>query len=263
MTRDKGWIKPLLVLGAANLVPVVGWLGLEGYALEWARLTAWNVDSSPKQKDVKVGGCIASGWRAFVASLGYIVVMGLVSWLIGGGHGSDAGGLRGLLIWILGVLIGGLANIAVLRATLYQNFVAGYRLDRIWEMVRRDGNGFLRIIVDTVLLGLGVGVLEVIVAALCVAPAVSSVALLAFGSAGGYALSQLASSLSGLVPALLVFLYFASILFAWTQLMCSTMWGFWMRQFDVARWGASGDPLPTEGAGPDHPEKPQLPGASG
>ena len=45
LTRDEGWIKPVLVLAAARLIPIVGGMGANGYALEWARLTSWGVDS--------------------------------------------------------------------------------------------------------------------------------------------------------------------------------------------------------------------------
>lgn len=69
LTRQKGWIKPILILAIALLVPVAGPLALSGYALEWARLSAWGVDASPKQRGVCVGECIASGWRAFVVGL--------------------------------------------------------------------------------------------------------------------------------------------------------------------------------------------------
>ena len=55
MTKEKGWIKPILLMALACFVPIVGALGVLGYACEWARLSAWGVDSSPKQKGVKVG----------------------------------------------------------------------------------------------------------------------------------------------------------------------------------------------------------------
>ena len=61
LSRDKGWYKPLLVMAVALFVPIVGALGVLGYELEWARLTAWGVDSSPKQKNVQVGKCIKAG----------------------------------------------------------------------------------------------------------------------------------------------------------------------------------------------------------
>ena len=64
LTRDKGWIKVILLLALASFVPFVGLIGLVGYGLEWARLTAWGIDSSPKQRGVRIGECLASGWRA-------------------------------------------------------------------------------------------------------------------------------------------------------------------------------------------------------
>lgn len=69
LTRDKGWVKPILVLAIAMFVPVVGPLAVLGYALEWARLSAWGVDAAPKQRGVKIGGCLVAGWRAFVVIL--------------------------------------------------------------------------------------------------------------------------------------------------------------------------------------------------
>lgn len=40
LTKEQGWIKPLLVLTVATLVPVAGPLAVSGYILDWARLTA-------------------------------------------------------------------------------------------------------------------------------------------------------------------------------------------------------------------------------
>ena len=55
LTRDKGWIKPILVMAVAQLVPIAGYIGAKGYMLEWARLTAWGVAAAPKQKNVETG----------------------------------------------------------------------------------------------------------------------------------------------------------------------------------------------------------------
>ena len=78
LTRDKGWIKPILLMALASLVPIVGILGVTGYAYEWARLTAWGVDSAPKQRDVKVGACIKSGFRVCMVTLCWSLAVGFV-----------------------------------------------------------------------------------------------------------------------------------------------------------------------------------------
>lgn len=61
LTCRRGWVKPILVLSVAWLVPIAGPLALLGYALEWARLSAWGVDSSPKQSKVQVGAASCLG----------------------------------------------------------------------------------------------------------------------------------------------------------------------------------------------------------
>ena len=105
LTRDKGWIKPILVMTAASLVPVVGFFGIQGYALEWARLTAWGVDSSPKQKNVDIGGCITSGARAFVVSLGLGLAVSMATGMITA--------LFSLFPDVLGLMLGALASMAM------------------------------------------------------------------------------------------------------------------------------------------------------
>ena len=161
LTRDKGWIKPILIMTAASLVPIVGFLGVQGYALEWARLTAWGVDSSPQQKNVDVGGCITSGARAFVVSLGLGLAVSLAT------------GLITLLFSVfpgaLGMLLGSIASFATtlvtvvttmfilacqLRCAIYEQIGAGYRIDRVFEMVKRDTNGFARLVLLSFLCGL-------------------------------------------------------------------------------------------------------------
>ena len=79
LTRDKGWVKPILVLAIAMFVPVVGPLAVLGYALEWARLSAWGVDAAPKQRGVKIGGCLVAGWRAFVVILVWMLLWGVAT----------------------------------------------------------------------------------------------------------------------------------------------------------------------------------------
>ena len=74
LTRDKGWVKPILVLAIAMFVPILGPLAVLGYALEWARLSAWGVDAAPKQRGVKIGGCLVAGWRAFVVILVWMLL---------------------------------------------------------------------------------------------------------------------------------------------------------------------------------------------
>ena len=149
LTRDKGWYKPLLVMTAASFVPVAGALGNKGYAMEYARLTAWGVDASPKQKNVDVVKCISSGWRGFVVDLGVWILFGLAFGLIStvfafvpGPLGRGLGILWSLISWAIAVLVGVGLYVAEIRAAIYEKISAGFRLGHIFEMIRRDFGGF-------------------------------------------------------------------------------------------------------------------------
>ena len=78
LTRDKGWVKPLLVLTLVSWIPILGQIAVLGYGLEWARLTAWGVESAPKQRGVDYGKVISTGARAFLITISLAFVCGLV-----------------------------------------------------------------------------------------------------------------------------------------------------------------------------------------
>ena len=247
LTRDKGWFKPLLVLSAAQMVPVVGQFGASGYALEWGRLTAWGVDSSPKQKGVKVGACIASGARAFVVMLGYALVIGIVRALLGKLLGDGASGIVGVVV---SAAVSVLVTVATLRATIYQSIGAGYGLGRIWDMIKRDYLGLLRIMGMVLLLALGIGAMaSLMVGIVMVAHLNDMIDLIVRVESSTYvdemevALMVL-KWLSGMLPFLLVVGYLLGILGAGANMLEKAAVGLWMRQFDVQHWGESSDPLP-------------------
>lgn len=252
LTRDKGWIKPLLVLSAANLIPIVGTFGASGYALEWGRLTAWGVDSSPKQKGVDISGCLRSGGRAFVVGLGYALVLGLVNVFVRNIFGEVFGGL---LSAILTAAITVLVTVATLRATIYQSIGAGYEVGRIVDMIKRDYEGLLRILGLVLIMSFALGL---------VAGLLLSGVLVANMGEIVHDVMQLESAshvdewdvvvmalrwVGSMLPALLVVGYVVGIFGAGANLITTTAVGLWMRQFDVRNWGESSDPLPAT-AGP-------------
>lgn len=283
LTRDKGWAKPVLVLAIAKLVPVAGPLGVCGYEQEWARLTAWGVDSAPKQKDVKVGTCIASGWRAFLVALGWSAIYVVLTWALGAAteRSEIASALVGILSFVLGIALELWLLVSMLRATIYQRVGAGYKASRVWEMMRRDPNGLLRILGIELLGGLIVGAVALVflfVVLLMSAPSIMRIAYLTNGMyASGYGygmgsayletyvLDQVVSTLAGAAPVVLVGWYACSVVNEVMTLLVTTATGLWFRQFDVPRWGTSDDPLPagvTGGTGQGNPPEVGLPAAA-
>ncbi|QWT17612.1 DUF4013 domain-containing protein [Collinsella sp. zg1085] len=284
LTRDKGWIKPILILSLVIWIPFIGAIVLLGYFLEWGRLAAWRVDAAPKQRGIQYGKVISTGWRGFLVSLS----MGLVFAIIGSvffqdkaiGSSSlwnfpslsslftpgalffsDFGFGSGILASIFNIVIGTVISLAALRATIYDSFSAAWRLDRIWDMISRDVPGFLKLCGISVLLSFISAVVLVVLIALLIAVLMSGIAGSAVPLAGlisvdGGTLSGSFQSLASfisyvgsgfavfLVCAVILVVYIGLVLEVITQLLIMHIIGQWVARFDVARWGVSSAPLP-------------------
>ncbi len=263
LTREKGWWKPVAVCAAADLVPVAGPLGVLGYKLEWARLVAWGADVSPKRHGVRVGSCISSGWRGFLV----LLVWGLVMSVIGGVCGALPliGGLLGTLWTICCLYLGMVVSVAALRATIYQKAGAGFSWKNLVELGRRDPSGLLSILGWEMLCYLVialVGGIVLSVTALGAAPRIISLVselgyynsgLYGYGSPYGgseHYVAQLAMELFFYViaafgPTLIILGLIALVLRNGISMVVYAALGLWIRQFDVANWGRSEEPLPS------------------
>lgn len=264
LTAEPGWYKPILVLAAVCCIPVVGsFLGLLavlGYALEWARLTAWGIDAVPKQRGVNIGGILSSGWRAFLVGLVWSLALAFASALITALLGMlGLGFVGGLLQIAASVFLGLLTLIASLRAAIYQRFGAGFGVRQMIEMIRRDTSGAMKVfglnLLGTLLMGFVTSVLLMAVLAslapsflVSVMPYIDSYR--AYGTLNGYEATQVAfaviSMLAGAFPAFALFKFLFSLVSVPVQLLVYTSCGLWFRQFDVPSWGSPSDPLPAQ-----------------
>lgn len=256
LTHDSGWIKPVLVLSLVALVPVIGPIAVLGYALEWARLTAWGVDAAPKQKRVDVGQVLVSGWRGFVVALVWNLVIWLVYATLSLAFGSVPGRNLGTALGVLDVIYVLVCLVAVpvivvaqVRSAVYQRIGAGLRANRVLQMVARDFGGLMHML-GIELLGwlieLAIGLVFGLVVAAMVIPYV-----VGLGAASGMLLpgsralgSYIAGILGSLSVPIVIFVFLMSVVAQVMKLVTATGVALWMRQFDVPRWGKSGDPLP-------------------
>lgn len=267
LTRDRGWIKPVLLLALGLLVPIVGPLAVLGYGIEWARLTAWGIDSSPKQKNVDIGKLIASGWRSFVVALGWVLLLIVAEGIIhalfgmtGDGEYSGIQALVELLLFIFNLLYGMVVIVAMLRASIYQKASAGYRFDRVFQMATADFGGLVRVIGIKILgelvtcLAATIGVVIAVLAAL---PNIFHA--FTYGYADTADFMDLLVNVLGIVGPVGVLIGFVlSVIGVVVNLLVVTAVGLWFRQFDVPHWQKSGDPLPKRepSQGNDAPQSP-------
>jgi len=273
LTRDRGWYKPILVLAAANLVPIAGALGTKGYGLEWARLTAWGVDAAPKQKGVKVGKCIGSGWRGFVVDLGWgllfclaMLMVGLVAAFMPGALGDLVGGLVSLASTFLSIVFAVFLLVAEVRASIYESIGAGFSFKNLYEMIKRDTRGFFKLVLISLVSS--VAVMFVVFIAMALVGMMFAPALVAasMSSGGSYnAMMTVGASLVMSLPLIVIFGYALSVVGSGLTLVLVNAVGLWMRQFNVPEWGRSEDPLPAQdyeapqGRVPQHPSADAAP----
>lgn len=260
LTREKGWWKPVAVASAANLVPVAGPLGTLGYRLEWARLVAWGADVAPKRHDVRVGGCIASGWRAFLVLLVWGVVMSIIGAVCGAL--PLIGGLLGTLWTLCSLYLSMVNRVAALRATIYQKAGAGFSWKNLVELGRRDPSGLLGILGWEVLCCLVLSIVAGLVLSVTAIGALPRILSLVSdlgyygGSLHGYGYGYtdyytaqivfelLAYVLSAFGPTLIVLGLLSLFFHMGISMVSYGALGLWIRQFDVPNWGRSEEPLP-------------------
>lgn len=267
LTRDKGWIKPMLVLTIVGWIPVVGQMAIFGYALEWARLTAWGVDAAPKQRGVDVGKVMRTGCIAFIISVLMSIAATAVGALLFGswatafalpmGSGllamlytgimSGVGALGSLGALIVGLLLEAFIMAAMLRATIYDSFGAAWRIDRVCQMVARDPGGFLHVYAVSLIGGLINWAYSALISLI-------GTAVMAFGAVGiGFAFDRgVERMVLGTAPGMIMvavvcavaLLFVGSVIATVMQLLAVNAMGQWFCRFSVDRWGVSSAPLP-------------------
>ena len=253
LTKDRGWIKPVLVMTVAVLVPIVGVLGVIGYLYEWARLTAWGVNAAPKQRGVRIGACIASGWRAFVVALVWTIVSGIVLGIVA--VLPVIGPIVSLLWTIINSVLVLVIMVAALRATIYQRIWGGLRVSTIWKMVSHDPGGLARVYGISLLGALIIGAVSSIVTFVALIGAIPQLiyyanyisayeSVMTSSMQAAFALQVLFAFLADIGPAIIVLILLVGFMGTILSMILVTAVGLWMRQFDVASWGREEDPLP-------------------
>ena len=258
LTSEKGWYKPVLVLAAVYCIPVagpiLGTLGLIGYSLEWARLTAWGIDAVPKQRNVNIGGCLGSGWRGFWVRACWSALCGLVIGAVQILLSLIFLAPLALLFGLLSIVIGAAGLVASLRAAIYEKFGAGFNVSQLWEMFKRDKGGFFSVMGIQLLGAVVIGIVGLVVCTAALGGLVPSLmphlSLLRGGYVSGADAVNIVDSimqvLFGMAPVLAVAGFVVRLLSVVFELLSCTAAGLWLQQFNVAAWGAPNDPLPAE-----------------
>lgn len=296
LVSEPGWLRTVALVALIAWVPIVGQVAVLGCGLEWARLTAWGSRGGLRQRGIDVSRAAGTGVRAFIICLAMALAAGILlaaafGW---GRHGVisylplrlgsiafaaasalvdlSPAGLAGILLSLLAATF---IMAAMMRAALYDDFAAGWRLDRLVQMVARDPVGFLHVWL-AVVAGCVVSVVYILFTVMLGGVALLSGLYLLFSDEGiamgaplvpGAIIEELVEGVAGigagplvlLAIAAIIAIYGHSLITVMTQLVSLNAVGQWFARFDVARWGVSSAPLPAgvpygrAGTAPDAP----------
>ena len=157
--------------------------------------------------------------------------------------------------WIFSLFLNVAFLAAAARATIYQNFKAGYRAKTLWQMVSRDPWGLVKIFVINLVAGLIVGIVTIMVFMPALFGSLGFIVDLADYMNGYYyymteaeemrlALEVLGFFVQQFAPAFFATLLVSLVAGSFVGLLINCGIGLWLRQFDVPAWGKDEDPLP-------------------
>ncbi|WP_028263582.1 zinc-ribbon domain-containing protein [Atopobium fossor] len=269
LTREKGWIKAVLLLTLYSLIPIFGSMVVLGASFEWARLTAWGVESSPKQKGINFGKCLKTGFFAtvvmMVSQAACTFVISLMTYVLP---------FLDDVSWIFATFVAVIIDVVVLYMTIYDQFSAAFSFANLWKMISHDFKGLCKIWGEHIKIGLIIALLSI--------PFLVFMFMIWFGVAAPdiayqanilnesavwtssdvqFAMAMFGKMIIALLPVLIVVWIIGSFFASITGLLTANMIGLWMLQFRVSEWGNPNDPLPTPMTASDFTTPPTSPTA--
>ena len=268
--NSPGWFGKMCLLALVNFIPIFGQIVTYGYLYGWAREIAWGAHQ-PMPASIfsnDDGKFWRRGWFllviAFVFSLIPSVIVSIGTSMQGSsfyaglygfsqntplaGAGSAASAGIGILLYTVGMLLTLVVTIpmwvAFMRSAIYDRLSPGFQLGKIWNMMRKDTGGIMRIFGMNLLLGFILSIIITVVATI----GVLIIIAVGYGASGGGDPSTIALAGMGGIAALLliVFIFFAVVAGMVIEAIVARAVGYWTMQFDVPRWRGQDDPMPFE-----------------
>lgn len=247
LTSDKGWWQPVAILTLVGLIPIVGSLIVLGYLLDWGREAAWGMSRSLPRTVGSVGKRLKWGFFAFVILLCWVIPLSIVGGLFS---------IIPLIGWLIAIaaevcclVAATIGCAACIRMTIYDRIKGGLQFSRILKMARLDPSG-LACCFGISLLSAVPAIIGSILIMIGVLPAVGLIGLAGSEPSGmlssgvAVAAGLGATAIGGLFAAVVaVAIQFFSVT---AQSLAYRSFGYWVGQFQPAKWGGIEEPMPFE-----------------
>lgn len=265
IVESPGWVGKCILLSLLLMVPVFGLMVVLGYLFGWARDMAWRVHRPlPSRIFGNEDGLL---YKRGVQLLGIVVIYSLIAFIIQEFLSLLAAGDTAILPFTF-ALNNGLAAlsvasvfnkwgilalgsfvitcicmlvswVALMRSTLYGTFVSAFQPARLFELIKSDYMGLLKILGMAIVVSLMTGLIALVI------------------SFAVFMLCGIITAITSVTPLVIfaVFLVFvivfgiiviALMTQVFTLAMIARAMGYWFSQFNIATWGSQDSPLPSQ-----------------
>lgn len=247
LTSEQGWWQPVVILALVNLIPIVGPLIVVGYMLDWGREAAWGMSRGLPRTVGSVGKRLKWGFFAMVIVFCWVIPLSIVGGILA---------VIPLLGWLVAIaaevcclVAATIACAGCIRMTIYDRIKGGLQFSRILKMAKLDAPGLACCF--------GISLLSAVPA--IIGGCLIMVGVLPAAGLAGYASSGATGMLSegvavtaavgaGLFGAIFAFVVAVviAICSVGAQALSYRAYGYWVGQFQPAKWGGIEDPMPFE-----------------
>ncbi len=241
LTREKGWYKTLILLGLAACVPLIGPIIVTGYLLDWGKEAAWGMDRGLPRRVGSIGRRLRYGLIALVIFVAWLLPILIIDALLSMVPGI--GMLLHILCIVAELVFFALSLVAVLRGLVYERIEPGLQFVRIFKMAGHDTAHLARAFaisavawILALFISLLLNLVYAPVMALLAAGAVSTIQSLSL---------LLSIGLVSTVAALITYC-FGTVVITVLMAMAIRSYGYWLAQFEPAKWGTPKDEMPFE-----------------
>lgn len=243
LTSDESWWKVIFAFGLLNCVPIVGQVFLCGYLSDWAKEAAWGMKTGLPHQLGDIGrrgkyGLITVGVVA-IWILPVLIVSQLMRLV------PVAGEFLCFIFELLIIVVGAIAGAAAIRSIIYERMMPGLQVGRVLKMVRRDPAGLVQVF-GIILLDLVLLAAALFVVLLPTIPFINVIASSTTTSILGTDLAMVVMlGMLTIVVALVVWVTGAVVSALISALYIRSL-GYWMAQFEPAKWKSPADLMPFE-----------------
>ena len=231
-----------------SLIPIIGFIWVSGFILKWAIDLSCGRSVVLTKQDFNFNSCMHKGLIFVAVGIIYKIAFGVVLSVLSPLSGVILLGSVYSLLEVVGkILVPIFSVFGGFYAVVLDDFSAGFKVDKFYEMIKRDVSGFITVGLIALVVSVVLGAIASLLIA--IVTAVSGVSL-AMSLAAAVMQASLLSSLFSLFVVSPIYILLtsavASISYFLGSLFVDLAYALWVSQYQVAKWHNKEQDIPSQ-----------------